>query len=115
MTAARHDFTIEQGTTWRRTIEYKDSVGAPIVLTGWTARMQVRSRHGSAATLLSLTSTPAAGISIASNVLTVVATAAQTAVLPVGRSVYDLELVSPAGEVTRLIEGSILVDPEVTR
>jgi hypothetical protein len=115
MPAARHDFVVEQGTTWRRTVEYKNPDGSPFVLTGWTARMQVRARRAAGAPLLDLTSTPAAGIVIASNVLTVTVTAAQTAALPAGRAVYDVEIVSPAGEVTRLVEGSFIVEGEVTR
>jgi hypothetical protein len=39
----------------------------------------------------------------------------QTAAITAGPYVYDLEMVSPASVVTRLIEGTIIVDPEVTR
>lgn len=115
MPAARHDFVVEQGTTWRRTVEYKNADGTPFVLTNWTARMQVRARHTSAGTPLLDLTIANGGVVIAGNVLTLTITAAQSALLPVGRAVYDLEIVSPAGEVTRLIEGSIIVDGEVTR
>lgn len=112
MTAARHDFVIEQGATWRRVIEYQNPDGTAFVLTGWTARMQVRQRHTSAdpplLALVPVVDGPAGSV-------TVVVTAAQTAALPAGGAVYDIELVAPSGDVTRLIEGSILVSAEVTR
>lgn len=45
------------------------------------------------------------------------ATAAQTQnnVLPAGDYVYDLELTSPAGIITRLVQGRAIVSPQVTR
>lgn len=111
MSAARHDFVVEQGTTWRRVLEYKNADGTVFVLTGWTASMQIRQRHTSAAPLLALTPTVVG----AAGTVTMLITSAQTSALPTGRIVYDLELVAPSGEVTRLIEGSMLVDAEVTR
>jgi hypothetical protein len=38
-----------------------------------------------------------------------------TATLTPGQYVYDLELVSAGGEVTRLVEGNFVVKAEVTR
>ena len=47
--------------------------------------------------------------------LTVRATSAQTALLTSPEYVYDLRMTSPSGEVTRLIQGKISVDSQVTR
>lgn len=118
MTAANHDFEVEQGATWRRTLEYRTPAGTPFVLTGWTARMQVRSRGAASTALPLLDLTTANGAIVVdgpAGTATVTITATQTSSLPPGRAVYDLELVSPTGEVTRLIEGSLLVDQNVTR
>jgi hypothetical protein len=111
MTAARHDFVLEQGATWSTPIEYQDPDGAPINLTGYVARMQIRRRPSSADVLLSLT--PA--INGAAGIITVTISATEASALPAGRAVYDLELVAPGGAVTRLIEGSVFVEAEVTR
>jgi hypothetical protein len=42
-------------------------------------------------------------------------TPAVTGAIEEGMYVYDLEITSSAGAVTRLMEGSITVNPEVTR
>jgi hypothetical protein len=39
--AGIYNFTLDQGSTWTLQIVYKDSNGAPINLTGYTAEMQV--------------------------------------------------------------------------
>lgn len=47
--------------------------------------------------------------------LVVSATAAQTALLTSPQYVYDLKITSPTGEVTRLIQGKLSVNGQVTR
>lgn len=39
MAASKYDFTIEQGSSFRLSVVYKDSNGDPIDLTGWCARL----------------------------------------------------------------------------
>jgi hypothetical protein len=39
MAAAKYDFAIEQGTSFRLSLIYKDASGAPVNLTGWCARV----------------------------------------------------------------------------
>lgn len=114
---ARRNVTIRQGATWTLAFRVRDD-GTTQNLTGWQARMQVRETHASATTLLSLTSTPAAGITIdaALGKVTLEANAATTAALPAPlAAVYDVELVSPAGKVDRVLEGVARITPEVTR
>jgi hypothetical protein len=41
--------------------------------------------------------------------------ASVTTLFAAGQYVYDLEIVSPAGVVTRLIEGRCVVNPEVSK
>lgn len=116
MAAGQHDITIEQGATFSMTVTWKTGTPAvPVDITGYTARMQVRRKHTSTATELSLTS--GAGITLGGvlGTIDIVATAAQTAAMDAVPCVYDLELVSGAGAVTRLLEGEANVTPEVTR
>lgn len=113
--AGTYNIICDQGATLTRTLTYKDSTGALVNLTGFTARMQVRADVESTSTVLSLT-TENGGITlggVAGTVL-ITATATQTAALTAGDYAYDLELVSGA-TVTRLVQGSFLVRPEVTR
>lgn len=39
MAAAKYDFAIEQGTSFRLSLIYKNSEGIPVDLTGWCARL----------------------------------------------------------------------------
>jgi hypothetical protein len=116
MTAGYYDFIFEQGATFSKTFIYKDSNEAVVNLTGYTARMQIRSYKDSPTILLSATTengkiviTPALGKIVASF------TAAEASIGKIGKAVYDLEIVSPAGAVTRLVEGAITNSLEVTR
>jgi len=98
------------------TATWKDSAGTAVNLTGYTARLQVRATYDSSSTILSLTS--AAGITLggAAGTIAITASATTTAALTAPFSgVYDLELVSGGGEVTRLLEGTATVSPEVSR
>ena len=87
---------------------------APQSLTGYAARMQIRDRVGGAV-LLSLT-TENGGIALddGGKVIEISITAAQTEALTKSAGVYDLELVSPGGVVTALLEGAVSVASEVT-
>ena len=85
-------------------------------LTGYTARMQVRSSVSGGTVLIELT-TANAGITLGGTAGTVVLTiaAADTASLTAGEYYYDAELISGAGAVERILQGRFVVDPEVTR
>ena len=115
MTAGRHDLTIEQGATFRRTFTWKDAAGAPINLPGYTAALQVRTGPNSPTPLIGLTT--GAGITLggAAGTIVVVMTDEQTDTLPHGKWRWDLKLTSPGGEDVRLLEGAVAVTAAVTR
>jgi hypothetical protein len=116
MSASRYDITIEAGATFSLQVTWKDPAGNPIDLSGYSARMKVKSAFGGT-TYFSLTH--ASGIvlgGVAGTIgVTISATATATAIgsSPV-TAVYDLELESGGGTVTRLIEGKAFLKPEVT-
>jgi hypothetical protein len=116
MTAGNNNFIIDQGADWYITVVYKDSAGTAINLTGYTAALQIRDTYADSTTDLSLTS-PSGGIVItgATGTISIHATAAQTRAIAAGNYVYDLEITSSTGIVTRLIQGKISISPEVTR
>lgn len=115
MPAGIYNITAEQGATLTRTVTWKNSVGDPINLTGYTARMQVRADYDSTTAVLTLT-TENGGITLGGSAGTIVITATATATTALSAStyVYDLELVL-GSTVTRLIQGSFVVNAEVTR
>jgi hypothetical protein len=116
MAATTYDITIEQGATFSLVITYKDN-DTPVNLTGYTARMQVRSTMESATVLIELTTGADGRIVLGGSAGTITMTiaATDTAALTAGRAVYDLELVSGGGIVTRLIQGVCTISRNVTR
>ena len=88
----------------------------PVDLTGCTARMQIRAKIEATSPLLTLT-TENGGISLGGTAGTIelLIDADDTAALTWTSGVYDLEIVFPGGQVTRLTYGSVTVSPEVTR
>jgi hypothetical protein len=112
--AGSYNFTIEQGATFNLLMTWRiDNV--PVNLTGYTARLQARIDVDETDTILSLTT--GAGITLggAAGTITLDQTATQTAVLPKGEYVYDLELQTSGGTVTRLLQGELNISAEVTR
>lgn len=88
----------------------------PVDLAGYTARMHIRASQGAAATLLDLT-TENSRIALDNTLKTITLTllATVTAAITWTAGIYDLELVSAGGVVTRLLEGAVSVHEEVTR
>jgi hypothetical protein len=116
MAAAQYDFEIEQGATLLKPIVWKDSTGAAVDLTGYTARMQVRRSTSAPDVLIELSSANGKiSISALTGTVTLIFSATTTAAFDWRRGKYDLELVAPDGIVTRLVEGEIAVSREVTR
>lgn len=116
MAAGSYDFLVEQGATFSKTITWKNSSNAAINLTGYTARMQFRATKASTTVLLSAT-TENGYITLGSSAGTIDISipSSVTATLAAPRQVYDLELQSSAGVVTRLLEGAVRLSLEVTR
>ncbi len=116
MPAGLADFLIEQGATFQREIFYKDSLGNPVNMTGYAARMQARRNKSSPTVLLDATiGNSRLAINPLLGKITINLPASLTATFTWSRGVYDIELESPTGFVTRLLEGEISVSREVTR
>lgn len=117
MGAAKYNFVIEQGATFCPVITWKDSAGTAVNLTGYTARMQIRPSIDSTTKTVELT-TSNGGITLggSAGTISLLIGAASTDDLTINyRGVYDLELISASGVVTRILSGSISVSGEVTR
>ncbi len=119
MTAAKLNITIEQGATYRHKLQLQQGdTGLPLDLTGIVAlRMQIRITAAAPVII--------ADISVANGKITIpnpidgwvemVITDAETASFDFDRAVYDLELVTANGHVTRLLQGQVTLSREVTR
>jgi hypothetical protein len=115
MAAGTYDFTIEQGVSIRQPLIWKDSAGDRVNLTGYSARMQIRSSYDTAVLLELSTALGTIIITPASGTITLVLSNVTTAAIDWRKARYDLELTAPNGTVTRLLEGYIYVSREITR
>jgi hypothetical protein len=111
MSAGTYNFTIEQGTTFSRVLTLQENSSA-MNLTGYSVASQMRSTHDSS----SIVATFSGSVTNASSgQITLSLTNSQTSAIDEAIYVYDVEITSGAGAVTRILEGNITVTPEVTR
>lgn len=115
MSAGIYNFTLDQGATWNLEVIYKNANNAVINLTNYTAALQIRKAYDASVVALDLTTTNG-GITItgAQGKIDITATATQTAAIVSGDYVFDLEIAS-GGVVSRILQGTVCVSPEVTR
>lgn len=114
--AANVTLVFEQGTDFVHVIGLKNSDGTIFVLTGYSARMQIRETISSVNPVLELT-TANGRISIngSAGQLTLSVTNADTSAFTWRSGVYDLEIISGSNVVTRIMQGNATVSLEVTR
>jgi hypothetical protein len=107
--ALRYPLIIDQGADYTLSIPVLDDDNSPQTITGWGVAGQIRARHDSTAVLHELDLDP----NNAMVILHIPGSASETWTFLSAR--YDVELTSPSGSVTRLIEGPVVVRPNVTR
>jgi hypothetical protein len=112
MDPAEYNFSLWQGATWSRQMTLKiDDVASN--LAAYSARMKIRSTHGSTV-FLSLTDQSGITMADGDPNITVTITDEQTAALDFVFAIYDLEIESPQGVTDRLLYGRITLRKEVT-
>ena len=113
-----HNFSLNQGSDYAIPLRLQDSVGTPLNLAGYSAQMQIRRTAGACQTIDDLTSegeSPRIKIDAEAGKITLNFSHEITEKWPSGSMVYDIEITSPAGQITRILQGSISVSAEVTR
>jgi hypothetical protein len=121
VSAAAYDLNIEAGATFKVVLNVKDgpTAASPALdLTGWVPRLQVRKDAAALGVLLDCNTTngriTVTGVGLGE--ITLALSATDTARLDAGGGVYDLIITKTAtGEVRRLLKGSVIVSPSVTR
>ena len=108
--AIKPNLIIDQGATYATKLNITDANGIAVDLTGYSAAAQIRKHYTSSnSTPFTVSLTAATGavvLSLSSN---------STANLVAGRYVYDVELIDGAGRISRIIEGTVTISPNVTR
>tara|TARA_R110002012_G_scaffold150972_2_gene310769 strand:- start:1365 stop:1736 length:372 start_codon:yes stop_codon:yes gene_type:complete len=123
MAAGIYNFTIEQGTTVVKQFTYKDSSANVVDLNGYLVRMHIRDAITDAAPVAGGSFDTGSGMTIlatanstASGTIQLRIEASVTKNYTFDSAVYDIEIEDPASStVTRLLQGSIKLSPEVTR
>jgi hypothetical protein len=107
--AIQYNLHVDAGATYTRDIVYTNDDGSLFDLTGYSASMQIRPSVSSSTLTLAITPT----LNTTTATVSFSLTAVQTAALA-GSYVYAIELAkSPI--VIRLMEGEVIVSPEVVR
>ena len=115
MTAVTLNIVIEQGITYKQSLIWQDEFGVVIDLTNYTARMQVRNKLESKDPLISITDASGITLGGVAGTIAILVSSTVTDAIENISGVYDLELIDSAGEVTRLIEGTVTFVRGVTR
>ena len=114
MTPGRYNMKVYQGSTFSLAPQWKID-GTYVNVTGYTAAMDVKNSATSETTIVVLSSDNGRiTVGTTDGKFTLALTAATTTGLAAGNYVYDLEVTSPSGVVTRLLEGGFTVYEGVT-
>lgn len=101
---------IDQGTTFSLSVIVSDQNGDPKDLSDYTAAAQMRKSYY---TNTSIEFTADISLPLDGEV-TISLTATQTSAIKAGRYVYDIEIANE-DETLRVLEGIVVINPEVTK
>jgi hypothetical protein len=108
--AIKANIVIDQGTDFTAIVDVVDSAGATYDLEGYTVAAQMRKNYTSSAATTFVAAHNGIG-----GAITLSLTNTVTAALEPGRYLYDVEITSEGGVVTRVVEGIATVTPGMTR
>jgi hypothetical protein len=126
MSAGKYSFVLEQGSTFDIEIQYKDTTGSAVDLSGYSGKMQIRPTIASETVYLTLSSSlngDGTGLNFSgsngstpptSGSVGIFISATSSSALDFTEAVYDLEITS-GSIVTRILEGKVKLSKEVTR
>lgn len=108
--AIKANIVIDQGTDFSATIDVLDAEDNVFDLTGYTPAAQMRKNYASSsAVTFTATDNDTLGQ------ITIELTSNTTSQLEPGRYLYDVEITSPGGTISRVVEGIATVTPGITR
>lgn len=102
---------VDAGATYSNIITVSASNGQALNLTGYTVASQIRKSYQSSVAYTFTTSIHDA----ATGKLRLQLTDAQSQAIPAGRWLYDVEITSSGGTKTRVVEGIVTVNPQITQ
>ena len=102
---------VDQGSTYSNIITVTASNGQALDLSGYSVASQMRKSYQSS-TYHSFTATV---YDAANGKIRLQLTDEQSGAIPAGRWLYDVEIESAAGARTRVVQGIVTVQPQITR
>lgn len=108
--ATKINLVIDQGASFTTTLNLVDDDGEAVDLSNYSAAGQIR-KHYSSSSATNFTVT----LGDEEGTVTLELSANTSANLAAGRYVYDVELTDPSSIVSRIFEGIVTVNPQVTR
>ena len=114
-TTNNYDIIADQGASLIRAFFLKNSAKKPINLTGYIGRMHIR-ESASSSVILQTLSTDSGNITIDPLLgrVDILIKPSETADLEAKTYVYDLELESESGEITKFMAGTLTIRAEIT-
>jgi hypothetical protein len=102
---------VDAGSDYSNIITVSATNGQALNLTGYTVASQMRKSYGSS-TVFNFT--PSLYDAVNGKVRLQLS-ASTSSSIPAGRWLYDVEITSPSGTKTRVVEGIVTITPEITR
>lgn len=109
--AALSNLYVDAGSTFSAIITVTNSDGTPMNLTGYTAASQIRKSYGSTTAY----NFNASVYDVNLGKIRIQLSDEESGLIKPGRYLYDIEITSILGEKLRVVEGIVLVTPEITK
>lgn len=109
--AAISNLFIDQGSDYSNIISVKANNGQPLNLDGYTVKSQIRKSFGSNIAF----QFNATVFSSISGRIRLQLSASDSEQIPPGRYLYDVEITSQTGFITRVVEGVLIMTPQITK
>lgn len=112
MSAGKYDINIDQGATWSITLTIKQANRLPLNLTGYTGEGMIKKTVDDPTPIASfIVSFP----SPLEGKVSLLIPADVTSTMDFVWGVYDFKITSPEAQVTRILQGKVTLNKEVSR
>lgn len=108
--AIKANLVVDQGSTFSAEVDLVDANGTIFNLSGYTTSAQMRKNYSSNTAVTFVTDHNGTGGQI-----TLALSSNTSSTIEPGRYLYDVEIISSGGSVTRVVEGIVTVTPGITR
>ena len=110
--ASYTELYVDQGTDFESTIDLVEDDGSPVNVSSYVFTGQIRKSYYSSSPTANITFSI---INAANGNVKMSMNAATTSNIVAGRYLYDVKMVDSSNTTTRLVEGIITINPQVTK